>query len=272
MSVIPTGVDLRDFQDGDGAAARKRLGIAEDAVVVGHVGRLAAEKNLDFLANELAAALGTLDRGVVLIVGDGSERHAMERLLRGRLPYERVRFAGQLEGKPLVDAYHAMDVFVFASMRDTQGLVLAEAMACGLPVIALDAPGARDIVRSGENGILVEDKEPGQFADAIREMVETAEDRLTHYSNSASATAQQWSMERTTDRYIDLYRAIRCTASERRVHNPGYVIGVLRGIGNLTALWAKRIQAGAKIVVGTTALAHPLESELQRNVHSTKWY
>ena len=61
----------------------------------------------------------------------------------------------QARNQALVDAYHAMDVFAFASVSETQGMVLTEAMAAGVPVVAGDAPGAREVVRDGENGRLL---------------------------------------------------------------------------------------------------------------------
>ncbi|MEZ6113818.1 MAG: glycosyltransferase [Pirellulaceae bacterium] len=70
---------------------------------------------------------------------------------------------GYLSGQTLADAYHAMDVFGFASKSETQGMVLAEAMTAGVPVIAIDAPGPREVVRDGENGRLIMEEDQHSF-------------------------------------------------------------------------------------------------------------
>ncbi|MFO7897485.1 MAG: glycosyltransferase, partial [Planctomycetota bacterium] len=147
VRVIPTGLDLDAFTEGDGAGFRRRQGIPQDAFVIGHVGRLGPEKNLGFLSDAVAAALEAIPAGHFLVVGSGSARATMEARLAPMR--DRVHFAGTLTGGDLYDAYHALDVFVFASTCETQGVVVAEALAAGRPVVALDGPGVREVVKDG---------------------------------------------------------------------------------------------------------------------------
>jgi 1,2-diacylglycerol 3-alpha-glucosyltransferase len=135
--------------------------------VVGYVGRLAAEKNLDFLLGALAAALEHCPNGQVLIVGDGPVREQLQTLAVELGIADRVRFTGALAGQELADAYRSLDVFAFSSHSETQGMVLAEAMAAGVPVVALDAAGAREIVRDGVNGRLVASPDRNEFAASV---------------------------------------------------------------------------------------------------------
>jgi 1,2-diacylglycerol 3-alpha-glucosyltransferase len=131
------------------------MGIPKDAVVVGYVGRLAQEKNLGFLARAVAGFLESAPEAYALIVGDGPSREATKNIFWDGRVADRVKFAGTLQSSSLVDAYDAMNVFAFASQCETQGLVLAEAMAAGLPVVALDGPGVREVVQDGKNGRLL---------------------------------------------------------------------------------------------------------------------
>ncbi len=168
VRVIPTGIDTRLLASGRSDQARLRLGLPADAPVVGHLGRLAAEKNLSYLAEALGLALRQSPAARALVVGDGPARADMEKILGGLGVSDRVVFAGQLTGRRLLDACAAMDLFAFASTSETQGLVLAEAMAAGAPVVALDASGVREVVRDGENGRLLPAEAPaGDFARAL---------------------------------------------------------------------------------------------------------
>jgi glycosyltransferase involved in cell wall biosynthesis len=168
IEVVPTGVDLARFSGGEGAHCRDRCGIPRDAFVVGHVGRLAPEKNLGFLAESVARFLAGDAAARFLLVGQGPAEAVIRRLFARQGLLDRLHPAGVLEGAALADAYAAMDVFAFSSFSETQGMVLTEAMAAGVPVVALDAPGVREVVRDGRNGrLLHDDAVPRDFAAAL---------------------------------------------------------------------------------------------------------
>ena len=152
---IPTGIDTAAFAAGDGRRFRESAGIPAEAKVIGHVGRLAREKNLIFLSEAVALRLKKDPQAVFLVVGDGDAREEMSSLLEAAVDGKQIHFAGRKSGRDLADAYAAMDWFAFASQTETQGIVLAEAMAAGKPVVALDGPGVREIVEDGRNGILL---------------------------------------------------------------------------------------------------------------------
>lgn len=205
VEVIPTGVDVDRFAEGDGAGFRRAHGIPPDAHVVGHLGRLAKEKNLAFLAGAVGDYLDARPDAHFLVVGDGRFREEMERRLAGRGLGERIHFPGKQTGPDAVDAYHAMDVFAFASKSETQGMVLVEAFACGVPVVALDAPGARDVLVDGENGRLVMDESADAFVRALRALEPPD---LDAFREGARASAPRWSMARSTDRLVSLYEEV----------------------------------------------------------------
>lgn len=172
IHVVPTGVRLDEFASGSGDAFRAIMGIPDEAFLVGHVGRLAQEKNLGFLARALERFLREVPSAHAIIVGGGPSLDNLRRDLAGLQSGRRVHFSGVLHGPFLVSAYKAMDALAFASLSETQGMVLVEAMAAGVPVIALAAPGADEVVRDGENGCLLAENDEAGFADALRAMAE----------------------------------------------------------------------------------------------------
>jgi 1,2-diacylglycerol 3-alpha-glucosyltransferase len=172
IEVIPTGIDTAHFATGDGTRFRDRYHIPSGARVIGHVGRLAAEKNLRYLAEAVLILLKADPALHMVVVGTGPARGEMLALLQQAGHPHRIHAPGTLTGGALADAYAAMDCFVFASQSETQGLVIAEAMAAGNPVVALDAPGVREVVRNGHNGrLLPAEALPGSFATALAELL-----------------------------------------------------------------------------------------------------
>lgn len=198
IDVVPTGLDVERFAAGNRQKWRKRLGIPEGAPVVGHVGRLAPEKNLDFLGRALVHFLAKHPQAHFLCVGDGSAAGRLRDQFSGEA---RFHATGALQGADLVDAYSAFDVFAFSSTVETQGMVLVEAMATGAPVVAVDAPGARDVVRAGVNGILVP-KSLLRFVAALSWALE----RAPQLRAGALRTAQQYSQAACAARAITVYR------------------------------------------------------------------
>ncbi|MEQ5854190.1 glycosyltransferase [Halomonas sp. EF61] len=204
MTVVPSGVDTSRFATGKRDHWRDHFAIPADARVIGHLGRLAKEKNLAFLAGAVCQALVEDAEAWWLVVGDGDAREAVEAAADRHGVSERVCFTGCLHGQALIDAYHAMDVFAFASHSETQGMVVAEAMAAGLPVVALDAPGVREVVRNGENGRLLAHEDEQAFALALAECTDARYWPALH--EAALSTAQAYDEARCAERCLRVYR------------------------------------------------------------------
>ncbi|HEV3152191.1 MAG TPA: glycosyltransferase [Candidatus Baltobacteraceae bacterium] len=176
VEVIPSGIDLTHFGSGRRSpSVRRRFGIGDDEIFLLCVSRLAREKNIDVLIDALASCAR---RAVLVIGGDGPERTALEERARFRGVEDRVRFAGQISRDELPDLYAGSDAFLFPSVTETQGLVLAEALAAGALVIAADAAQIREVL--GPCGRIVEPS-PRGFAEAIA--------ALNRSQNSADAAA-----------------------------------------------------------------------------------
>ncbi len=151
------------------AAARSRLGLAEDNLVLAWTGRLAPEKNLELLLDALPRCERPIQR--LLLVGDGPLREELEALTRRRGVHRLVTFCGaQSDVRPFL---HAADIFAFPSRSESFGISLVEAMGCGLPCIALAARtghaqnASAEILAGGDCGLIVTADEPAAFARAI---------------------------------------------------------------------------------------------------------
>lgn len=147
LAMLPTGIPLARFARGDGAAFRTAHDIGRDRPVALFVGRVAHEKNIGFLLEALVHARRRCPEVLLLIAGEGPARSDLVQQAVWLGITDAVRFIGYLDRESeLLDCYAAADLFVFASRTETQGLVLLEALASGLPVVALAAMGTADIL------------------------------------------------------------------------------------------------------------------------------
>lgn len=215
MHVLPTGIPLGRFAAGDRAGFRARLGIATGRPVVLFVGRVAHEKNIGMLIEAVARVRLDIPEILFLITGEGpavaSLRSQVERLGLG----DNVRFLGYLDrSRDLPDCYAAADAFIFASRTETQGLVLLEAMAMGLPVVALAAMGTKDILAPRRGCLAPEDSVAG-FAEAIRRILQDQPLR-TRLASEARDFAAEWSDRRMAERLAELYRSLASGVVDRR--------------------------------------------------------
>jgi 1,2-diacylglycerol 3-alpha-glucosyltransferase len=163
IAVIPSAIDVDRFAAGRRSPAVRALLGGDDAGPLALVvSRLAREKNLELAIDALARSRVPGTR--LAIVGEGPHRAALEERARLSGVADRIRFMGALPVAALPDVYASGDAFVFPSTTETQGLVLAEALAAGLPVVAVDTPASRDVLGSG--GRFVPD-DPDAFALAL---------------------------------------------------------------------------------------------------------
>ena len=208
IAVISTGVKLDNFMTGNGARVCRQLHIPKEAFVIGHLGRLAPEKNLQFLAEAVAAFLKTHNRACFLVVGAGPSERTIRQVFSRQGLASRLYFTGTLEATQLADALHAMDLFAFSSKSETQGMVLTEAMAAGLPVVALDATGVREVVKDRKNGRLIREETIRAFTAGLQWITDQPTDRLLALKHSALETAELFSLPNTANKALSCYRAL----------------------------------------------------------------
>ncbi len=207
IAVVPTGLDVGYFASAD-KKFRSQFKIPQKVFVVGHVGRLSPEKNLMFLTEAVAEFLAQHKAAHFLIVGGGPCEREMKKMLRTKEVLQRVHFTGVQKGKNLVEAYHAMDVFAFASKSETQGMVVTEAMAAGLPVVALDAPGVREVVVDKKNGRLLAEESRKNFAAALSWSLSRTAPRWNLIKKQALETAHEFSLEACAKKALKVYEAV----------------------------------------------------------------
>jgi 1,2-diacylglycerol 3-alpha-glucosyltransferase len=206
VRVIPTGVDVAGIRALVPRDPRSPAGWPPDAIVVASLGRLAPEKSpMDVLE---AIALAGLH---LLFIGGGpSEAELRARAERPDLA-GRVAFTGALPRPEALAALAGADLFAFASRTETQGLVLAEALASGLPAVAVDGPGVRDSVRDGVDGLIVAaepaDGRAARLGTALAALAGDPERRAV-MAASARGDADRFSIDRRMDETEALYASL----------------------------------------------------------------
>jgi glycosyltransferase involved in cell wall biosynthesis len=209
VSVVPTGIDIGAMRVGSREGFCRAHAIDPGRPILVHVGRLAHEKNIGFLLDVLAEVRKALPDILLVIAGDGPAKKSLRRRTVCLGLQGNVHFVGYLPRGPVLwDCFCAGDAFVFASATETQGLVLLEAMALGVPVISTAVMGTRDILDAGK-GALVADQAVEDFFEKI---VRLLSDRslCVRLATEARAYAQQWSAESRAASLVEFYRAVLC--------------------------------------------------------------
>ncbi len=207
LHVIPTGLPESQFQRGDGKRFRQNWGITPERKVALFVGRAAFEKNIGFLLEMIARASWRNPELLLVIAGEGPALPALRRQASRLRLDGNVRFVGYLPRQgSLRDCYAAADVFTFASTTETQGLVLLEAMAIGLPVLAIPALGAAEIV-GPQRGAVAAAATPEAFAAQLMALLERPAN-LAAMAGEAIAFAREWDAATQGARLAALYRNV----------------------------------------------------------------
>jgi glycosyltransferase involved in cell wall biosynthesis len=220
MHVLPTGIPLDRFASGDGPAFRARHGLDLHRPLALFVGRMAHEKNIDFLIDVASLCRHANPRLQWVFAGEGPALASLRGRVRSQGLDDTIRFVGYLDrATELRDCYAAADVFAFASRTETQGLVLLEAMAMGVPVIALAEMGTRDIVGPRLGAIVPKDAAD----DFATEMLKLADNPVLRQElgRQAREFSRQWSEDGAAGRLASLYRDIICNRAMRERPAPG---------------------------------------------------
>ncbi len=155
IEVIPTGIDTKEFTGTNPQWLKQHYNLCGKQVLL-HVGRLGPEKNIEFLIKAFSEIVKRHPTARLVLVGGGPQAEHYVSLTQSLGLSDQVIFTGMLPRNLVVDCYVGADLFVFASVTETQGIVLGEAKAAGLPVVAVKAFGAAEMVRDGQDGFLVE--------------------------------------------------------------------------------------------------------------------
>lgn len=204
IEILPTGLEAGQYRFGDGARFRAQHGIAADRPTLLYVGRVAHEKNIDFLVRCFQQVQATLPDALLLIVGEGPALEHLHELVAKLHLDTAVKFIGYLDrDSTLLDCYRAGDLFVFASRTETQGLVLLEALAQGTPVVSTMHMGTRDVL-ANTRGTRIVNEDKHEFAAACIELLKNSNLRQ-QLAWHATGDAERWSSHDMSERLVKLY-------------------------------------------------------------------
>jgi len=212
MHIIPTGMEMDRFASGDGQRFRAQLGIAPGQPVLVPVGRIAHEKNIEFLFRMFELVVRSKPQAIFIVAGEGPALSSCKAYVRSIGLEQQVRFVGYLSReRALLDCYRAGDLFVFSSKTETQGLVLLESMALGVPVVSTAHMGTADIVNP-QRGAHVVPEDEAAFASIVVGLLGDPVRRAA-MSTEARAYAATWSATAMADRLATLYASVVDRAS-----------------------------------------------------------
>ncbi len=205
--VIPTGIEPASFVLGDRAAFRTKHGIPQNRPVMLFVGRVAHEKNIGFLLQVVDRIRHEISDILFVIAGEGPALKSLEQKVKDLRISENVLFVGNLDRHAeLNGCYRAADVFVFSSRTETQGLVLLEAMAQGVPVVSIAELGTRDVLREGL-GVWIVQEDLTDFSKKVVTLLRDNQERKA-LGNSGREYALEWSASKQAKRMLTFYDGV----------------------------------------------------------------
>lgn len=206
IAVVPTGVlEPEVIASLDPSTIRAAYGIPADRSLLVTAGRLAKEKSID-LVIAAAAQIMAVTPAMLLVIGGGPEEQALRDLAARLQITDRVVFTGLVPHRRALECLAAGDLFLYASQTETQGLVVVEAMAVGLPVVAVDAGGVSDAVRHGTTGYLVPAQSDALAAKAVAVLRDPVRQHML--GRAGKDAAEAYRLPVVTQQLIDLYQSL----------------------------------------------------------------
>lgn len=203
VTVMPTGIDLTPYKSADGTAVRRQRGWGPDQTIIISVGRLADVKNWPLLLDAVEIVLQKHPEARFVLVGDGPERPSLEKKVARMNVADRIEFVGRVPYEEVPAYLKAADLFCYASVTETQGLVTLEALAAGLPVVAVDASGTSETVSHGVDGILTPEDSQA-LADGMDKLL-SDKDLYQQMQNAAEKKAAEWDINVLTQKLLAIY-------------------------------------------------------------------
>ena len=208
VAAISNGVDLSHFKPGEvSEAIYRKYGISKDKKIALYVGRVDPEKQVDLAIEAYKKARLKLPNTEFVIVGDGVDRPKLIQKVKHEGLEKNVKIIGRVMPPDLYEMYKLGDVFVTASEIETQGIVLIEAAASGLPLIAVNKGAVAEVCQNGKNGVLCEAGDVEGISQALVKIL--SDDKLRkEYSKASVKIAKEHDFETTLDRFINIYNHV----------------------------------------------------------------
>lgn len=216
VEAVSNGVDLTAFKPGKPEdRIYNTYNIEKNVPVLLYIGRVDPEKKVitvmrafaDFLYRCKSNKLDKLSKTLFVVVGDGVDRPRLETEAKAMGIFEHMRFLGRVTGPDLAELYKLGDVFATASEIETQGIVLIEAAATGLPLIAVDAGAVAEVCRNGENGFLIKPGDVASMSAAIYRLL-ADKDLREKMSKKSIEIANEHSLDKTIDKFLEIYNKV----------------------------------------------------------------
>lgn len=200
--VIPYGVDINRFTpELAGLSIKKKLGVPEDRRVLFTLQRLEKIKRVDILIRSLRYVLEVNSEVVLVIGGKGPEESALKSLAKQLKVEDSVIFTGYIPERELPEYFAMADVFTFHSTYETFGIVLAQAMASGLPIVTVNSAAIPEAINVGTTGLLVEPLNPKEFAKAVVDLLNNEELSLKFSQNGRKKAIEKYSWDSIAYQY-----------------------------------------------------------------------
>lgn len=205
ITMIPTGIDVKKFSTPRCQHFQEKFNIPKNKKICLTVSRLAFEKNIEFLLKVIQHARPIKPEIHFIIAGEGPAKKHYKKLICAMHLQDHISLVGYLDhDTDLIDCYHFSDIFIFSSKTETQGLVLLEAMACGLPIVSLAEMGALDILKNCSSAF-IPDENIEQFSQVIINLL--SDDHVVDkYAIAAKQHAYQWDTKTLTHQMKQFYQ------------------------------------------------------------------
>ncbi len=205
VEALSNGVDLSEYKPGEPSAeVLKKYGVKESKKRVLYIGRVDPEKSISNVVKAFSKALKKVSDADMVIVGDGIDVPNLKKLVSELGISDKVTFTGKIMPPELVEIYRSGTVFATASETETQGIVLIEAAATGLPLIAVDKGAVSELCQKGRNGELCK---PGDIDGIAKAMVKILSDEKLQkkYSEGSIEVSKLHDLNRTLSRFEEIY-------------------------------------------------------------------
>lgn len=215
VEVIMTGIEPKNFKRYDSHKFRKKYKIDEEKKLLLYLSRIAKEKNLDFLLEAFVKIKREYPECHLVMVGGGPEEKWCKQRINELKIKDSVTMTGMLPKEEANEIFGMADLFVFPSISETQGIVIAEAMAAGTPPVAVGKMGPIDLVHDGEDGYLTK-LDTDDFAEKVVKLLKNNHLRQ-EFAHRGLLRVDQFSNETSTSKLISLYeKVLRAKGSKTR--------------------------------------------------------
>ena len=206
IEVIENGIELEHYRNPNSPLRKQQIGVPQSSNLLVYIGRLAGEKNLETLLYEFSLAFSEAPSLRLLFVGAGPAERKLRQLARKLRIAEQTVFVGAVPHHEIPRYLAAADIFVTASQSEVLPLTIIEAMAAGLPVLAIESPGVNDLIQTGQTGILTGNKN-GDLAHGILLLTNNSDERRRLAYNAYQAS-RYYHIDRTVRLTIQLYKRL----------------------------------------------------------------